>query len=95
MKEIILKSQKGLKKSQEDLRKILREAVGRHNVLNTEGAESTSRYSKGSSGCARNAKQGKRPFDEGSKDPRTSIKEYKEAFSPSDVKLKENNVIQI
>lgn len=52
----------------------------RDTVLNTAGAESTSRESKGSSGYGRNAKQDQGPFSESSKDVRISIKET--LFSP-------------
>lgn len=69
-----------MRKKEQDLRLILKEAVGRDTVLNTAGAESTSRESKGSSGYGRNAKQDQGPFSESSKDVRISIKET--LFSP-------------
>lgn len=69
-----------MRKNEQDLRPILKEAVGRDTVLNTTGAESTSRDSKGSSGYGSNAKQDQGPFSESSKDARISIKET--PFSP-------------
>lgn len=64
-----------MRKNEQDLRPILKEAVGRGTVLNTTGAESTSRKSKGCSGYGCNAKQDQGRFSESSKDARISIKE--------------------